>query len=102
MRAEVRSALLKVLIASAAAGLLACSLVVDFDPDGKPCSEDEKCLPGFECSAEQLVCVPKPPPADAGLDGGLPETDAGLPSDFDASFLDDFDAGFDDEADAGY
>ncbi|MBJ6759314.1 hypothetical protein JGU66_00980 [Myxococcaceae bacterium JPH2] len=65
--------------------LSACSLLVDFDPEGQPCDKGQ-CLPGYVCQND--VCVPGE--SDGGSDAGsLPVTDAGS------------DAGRDGGADAG-
>ena len=90
MRRILRFHGLRLLAALTLSGALACSLVVDFEPEGKPCDEAEACLEGYVC--EEGICIVEPPPPDAG-DAGLPEGDAGL--------LDLFDAGLEDLPDAG-
>src|SRR5690606_39779385 len=39
------------LLAALVSGLAACSLIVDFDPTGKPCDDEGGCLEGFVCNA---------------------------------------------------
>ena len=59
-------------------GLSACSLLVDFDPEGQPCDQG-KCLEGYVC--QDQVCVSgdgtttDAGSTDAGADAG--STDAG-------------------------
>lgn len=43
---------------TAAATLSGCSLLLDFDPQRRPCDEQGGCLEGFLCQGG--VCVPKP------------------------------------------
>ncbi|RKG95765.1 hypothetical protein D7V97_36695 [Corallococcus sp. CA053C] len=60
-------------------GLSACSLLVDFDPEGQPCDQG-KCLEGYVC--QDQVCVSGDgTPTDAGVDAGTSDagtTDAGV------------------------
>jgi hypothetical protein len=88
MRSLFRSPILW-LAALAATGVLGCSLLVDFDPEGKPCDSNQACLKGYVC--ENDVCVVEPPPADAGEN----LNDGGTTADVDAGSLDGLDAGFD-------
>ncbi|MBU8900659.1 hypothetical protein DRW03_04900 [Corallococcus sp. H22C18031201] len=60
--------------------LSACSLLVDFDPEGQPCDKGQ-CLPGYVCQND--VCVPGE--SDGGSDSGLPPAlDAGKDAGTDA------------------
>ena len=52
--------------------LSACSLLVDFDPEGQPCDSRDQCLPDFAC--EEGVCVFSP---GAMPDGGTSRQDGG-------------------------
>jgi hypothetical protein len=52
--------------------LSACSLLVDFDPEGQPCDARDQCLPDYICEEER--CVPSP---GARPDGGTPGRDGG-------------------------
>lgn len=76
--------LLIALVVPLALGVASCSFLVDFDPEGKPCSDAGTCLPDYHC-IKSNVCVagaavdsgPKAAGADAGdLDAG---DDAGEP-----------------------
>ncbi|WP_224244049.1 hypothetical protein [Hyalangium gracile] len=53
--------------------LTACSLLVDFDPEGQPCEPDGGCLEGYSCVDMQCVSSPGDTP-DGGVSGG---TDGG-------------------------
>ncbi|MBN8226268.1 hypothetical protein JYK02_01950 [Corallococcus macrosporus] len=72
-------------------GLSACSLLVDFDPEGQPCDRGQ-CLEGYVCRDEVCVSDDGTPAGDAGT------TDAGT-SDAGTSDAGATDAG--DGADAG-
>lgn len=61
-------------------GLSACSLLVDFGPEGQPCDRGQ-CLPGYVCENE--VCV-EGTATDAGVDAGIPGGDAGSDAGTDA------------------
>lgn len=50
----------------------ACSLIVDFDPEGQPCDAQSRCLDGYKCVGGE--CVEGTAPI-TGSDGG---TDAGV------------------------
>jgi hypothetical protein len=58
-----------------------CVLLLDFDPEGKPCGADLSCRVGYVC-----VKTASSPPAfecirpDGGLDGGLDGSVRGLAS----------------------
>jgi len=59
--------------------LPACSLLLDFDPEGQPCSAQRQCLPEYVCRDGGCVASP-----GAGTDGGtgarsLCEDPAGCP-----------------------
>jgi hypothetical protein len=57
--------------------LSACSLLVDFDPEGQPCDGGNQCLQGYVCTDTR--CVPSPG-ADGGTGGSsLCEDPAGCP-----------------------
>ena len=66
-------------------GLSACSLLVDFDPEGQPCDRGQ-CLDGYVCQNEICVSGEGTPTdggrTDAGSDAGT--SDAG----FDAGVTD--------------
>jgi hypothetical protein len=72
-------------IAALAAGVSACSLALDFGPEGQPCDTRNQCLAGYACQAG--YCVESGSATDAGLtptDGGVrPDggTDGGVRSD---------------------
>lgn len=62
-------------LAALAAGVSACSLGLDFDPEGQPCDARNQCLDGYTCQGG--VCLSSDAPADGGTvvgDGGV--TDA--------------------------
>jgi hypothetical protein len=59
--------------------LPACSLLLDFDPEGQPCNAQRQCLPEYVCRDGGCVASP-----GAGTDGGtgarsLCEDPAGCP-----------------------
>jgi hypothetical protein len=59
-------------LAALAAGVTACSLGLDFGPEGQPCDARNQCLAGYACQAGS--CVSSDSPSDAGTsptDGGL-------------------------------
>jgi hypothetical protein len=58
-------------LAALAAGVSACSLALDFGPEGQPCDAQNKCLTGYVCEAGSCVS-----PESATADGGL-KVDAG-------------------------
>lgn len=69
---------------SLVAAASACSLLLSFDPEGRPCTSERQCSPGFFCrdnSRGEPVCVRCADEAcseadggraDAGEDGGVP------------------------------
>lgn len=59
--------------AALAVGATACSLALDFDPEGQPCDERGQCLAGYTC--RQGYCE-----ASDSTDGGT-STDAGTRTD---------------------
>lgn len=60
-------------LAALAAGVSACSLGLDFDPEGQPCDARNQCLEGYTCQGG--VCLS----SDAPGDGGTSEGDGGVP-----------------------
>ncbi|XXF76598.1 hypothetical protein P2318_26590 [Myxococcaceae bacterium GXIMD 01537] len=64
-------------LAALAAGVTACSLGLDFDPEGQPCDTRGQCLEGYACQSG--VCVESSTPTDGGTnpDGGV-RPDGGL------------------------
>lgn len=54
--------------AALAAVASACSLAVDFDPEGQPCDSRDQCLEGYVCEAG--VCVSSGTSADGGTEPG--------------------------------
>jgi hypothetical protein len=56
-----------------AVGVSACSLALDFGPEGQPCDAQNKCLTGYVCQAGYCVS-----PESASTDGGLQSADAGV------------------------
>jgi hypothetical protein len=63
------------MLAALAGGLSACSLLVDFEPEGQPCDDRNQCLAGYVCQLGSCTALDGGTP-DGGLtrDGG---TDAG-------------------------
>ncbi len=60
---------LPVVAAMFATGLAACSLLVEFDPAGKPCGNGGACLDGYVCDATNTCVLDDgnvTPPPDAG------------------------------------
>lgn len=58
--------------AAIAAAATACSLGLDFDPEGQPCDSRNQCLAGYVCQAGACVTSGTP-----GGDGGTPLPDGG-------------------------
>jgi hypothetical protein len=56
-------------------GLSACSLLLDFDPEGQPCDDRNQCLEGYTC-VDAGCTASDTPGADAGPDAGT-RSDAG-------------------------
>lgn len=64
--------------AALAAALSACSLGLDFDPEGQPCDSRNQCLEGYVCQTGS--CVASGTSADGGTqpgDGGTQPGDGG-------------------------
>ncbi len=80
MRRPLRSFLL---LAALIPGLSGCSLLLDFDEEGQPCDDRNRCLSGYTC--EDGTCTAGDGPAtDAGVDAGTrvdAGTDAGTGTD---------------------
>jgi hypothetical protein len=57
------------------AALSACSLLVDFDPEGQPCDVHKQCLPDYVCRDGGCVSSPGAQP-----DGGVGKSSPCLPS----------------------
>ncbi|RMG14775.1 MAG: hypothetical protein D6729_13245, partial [Deltaproteobacteria bacterium] len=56
-----------ILVAASLLGVLATGLgcqAAGLSLEGKPCSTDGRCLPGYVCDGERGVCVPEPECAD--------------------------------------
>ena len=59
-------------LAALAAGVAACSLGLDFGPEGQPCDSRNQCLAGYVCQAGSCVS------SDSSSDAGTTPTDGGL------------------------
>jgi hypothetical protein len=77
-------------VAAAGTTLAACSLLLNFDPNGQPCDSRGGCLPGYQCVAGKCqpgtctTCGDSGAPGDGGTDAGcvglqcqVPVCDAG-------------------------
>lgn len=73
------------------AGVSACSLLSDFDPEGQPCDAFNQCLEDYACVDGGCVSSPGAKP-DGGTDGS---TDAGRDGGTDGGSDGGGDGGFD-------
>jgi hypothetical protein len=74
---DMRTPLVPRVLAALLALGCGCSLLVSFDPEGKPCGSEDACLEGYVCDRSKM-CVR--PDAGAAADGGG-ASDAGRASD---------------------